>query len=327
MKLWIRFSQFIQKNLIIALPAAMLGGLAFGSLVNPAFLKAWMLPLTFMLVFPMMVGFDLRQLAQKGTVKLQIVAQALNFAVFPFIAYGMGLVIFPDEPALQAGLLLSALLPTSGMTVTWTGLAKGPVPVAVQLVLVGLIAGTVATPFYMKALLGAEISLSLAETLVQMLYVVIVPLFTGALLRVILIRMQGKDRFEKDTKPLFPGLSTVAILLVVFIAIALRARIIVSQPLQLWSTFWPVAVFYLVNFVLVTLVGRRFFERGHAIALVYGTVMRNLSIALALALTFLGEAGGSAALVITWAYVIQVQGAAWYLKLIDKVLVKTRKAA
>ncbi len=325
MKLWLRFSKLIQGKLIIALPLSMLLGLIAGALFDVSFLKSWMLPLTFMLVFPMMVGFDIRALAQKGTLRLQLVAQALNFAFFPFVAFGLGLLVFPGQSALQLGLLLSALLPTSGMTVTWTGLAKGPVPVAVQLVLVGLIAGTVATPFYLDLLLGAEISLSLTETLMQMLYVVFLPLLTGAGLRALLIKMNGKQKFEADIKTAFPGISTLAVLLVVFAAIALRSKYIIGQPSLLWATFYPVAIFYLFNFVVVTLVGRFFFNRDQAIALVYGTVMRNLSIALALVLTFLGEAGGSAALVITWAYIIQVQGAAWYLKIADRVLVRKKQ--
>jgi len=154
------------------------------------------------------------------------------------------------------------------------------------------------------------------------MYVVFLPLAAGALLRFVLLKLKGKEVFEKRIKPVFPGISTLAVLLVVFTAIALRSRFILGQPLLLWTTFWPVALFYGFNFIIVTLIARRWFERGHAIALVYGTVMRNLSIALAMALSFLGEAGGTAALVITWAYIIQVQGAAWYLRIIDIVLVR-----
>jgi predicted Na+-dependent transporter len=62
------------------------------------------------------------------------------------------------------------------------------------------------------------------------------------------------------------------------------------------------------------------FERGDAIALVYGTVMRNLSIALAIAITVFGAKQGSEiALIIAMGYIIQVQSAAWYVKLTDKI--------
>ncbi len=67
-----------------------------------------------------------------------------------------------------------------------------------------------------------------------------------------------------------------------------------------------------LSYVLSTFNGVKFFGRGNGIALVYGTVMRNLSIALAIAINAFGEAGANAALVIAMAYVIQVQSAAWY---------------
>ena len=47
--------------------------------------------------------------------------------------------------------------------------------------------------------------------------------------------------------------------------------------------------------------------------------MRNLSIALAIAINAFGKQGASAALVVAVAYIIQVQSAAWYVKLTDKI--------
>ncbi|PIE44347.1 MAG: arsenite transporter, partial [Gammaproteobacteria bacterium] len=50
----------------------------------------------------------------------------------------------------------------------------------------------------------------------------------------------------------------------------------------------------------------------------YGTVMRNLSIALAIAMTAFGKEGAEIAIIIAMAYIIQVQAAAWYVKFNDK---------
>ena len=78
-------------------------------------------------------------------------------------------------------------------------------------------------------------------------------------------------------------------------------------------------VLYGVNYLISTVVGKALLPRGDAVALVYGTVMRNLSIALAVAINAFGSAGSDAALVISVAYIIQVQSAAWYVRLTDKV--------
>jgi predicted Na+-dependent transporter len=81
----------------------------------------------------------------------------------------------------------------------------------------------------------------------------------------------------------------------------------------------PLVIIYAFNYLLSSLVGKFFLPRGDAIALVYGSVMRNLSIALALAINAFGEEGAGAALVVAIAYIIQVQSAAWYVKLTDKI--------
>ena len=65
--------------------------------------------------------------------------------------------------------------------------------------------------------------------------------------------------------------------------------------------------------------GKYLFNRGEGIALVFGTVMRNLSIALAIAMGVFGKEGSEIALIISLAYIIQVQAAAWYVRLTPRI--------
>lgn len=70
-----------------------------------------------------------------------------------------------------------------------------------------------------------------------------------------------------------------------------------GDPFDLFHshTITPLLILYIFNLGLSTFIGRRFFKRGGGIALVYGTVMKNLAIALA--------------------YIIQIQSFTWYVKL------------
>ncbi len=54
------------------------------------------------------------------------------------------------------------------------------------------------------------------------------------------------------------------------------------------------------------------------LALVFSTAVRNLSITLALLIFLLGEYGGSASLLSSLAFLVQVQGAAWYVMIEEK---------
>lgn len=100
----------------------------------------------------------------------------------------------------------------------------------------------------------------------------------------------------------------------VFVAMSLQANHLLAQPSLLLWIIPPVIVLYTLNFAISTATGYWLLPREDAIALIYGTVMRNLSIALALAMNLFGDIGSDAALVIALAFIIQVQAAAWSVK-------------
>ena len=98
---------------------------------------------------------------------------------------------------------------------------------------------------------------------------------------------------------------------------ALKGPDLLESPSLILRLLVPLLLLYGINYVVSTVIAKKRLNRGDGIALVYGTVMRNLSIALALSMTAFGEAGAQAALLIALAYIIQVQSAAWYVKLSD----------
>jgi ACR3 family arsenite efflux pump ArsB len=309
----------LQKKLIVSIPAAMVLGLLFGYFFETGFLKDLIVPFTFLMVYPMMVTLKVKELLKRSDTKLQLTAQMINFAIIPFLGLAVGLLFFKDNPMVVLGILIASLLPTSGMTISWTGFSKGNVPAAVKMTVIGLILGSVLTPVYIKFLMGTQVSVSLGEIFTQILFIVFLPLAAGALTQFILVRRAGQESFERDIKPKFPMVSTIGVLAIVFISMALKSRNIVGNPAILLYYLLPLIVLYGINFVMSTVVGKLFFAKKDAIALVYGTVMRNLSIALAIAMGVFKEQGTDIALIISIAYIIQVQAAAAYVKLTGKI--------
>ena len=181
--------------------------------------------------------------------------QIINFVLIPIIAYFTGKLFFsggPEKYALWAvGLFLIGVLPTSGMTISWAGFARGNKEAAIKMVIFGLIIGALAAPIYTKVFMGATIEVNMLHMFKQIALFVFVPM----------------------------------------------------------------------------IVGRLFFHRGDAIAMVFGVVMRDLSIALAIAMTAFGKQGFTIALLIALAYIIQIQSAAWYVKLVDTIFGKPMEKA
>ena len=326
--------KWINKNLIIAIPAMMVAGLLFGLAYPAGFLKGLIIPFTFLMVYPMMVNLKIKKVFEGGDFPAQALTQIINFGIIPFLAFGLGIAFFsphPDlpfglsrfftehQPYMALGLLLAGLVPTSGMTISWTGFARGNIAAAVKMTVIGLTIGSIATPFYVEALLGAEIEVNMVAVMRQIVIIVFIPMLAGFLTQQALVKRYGMKAFSESWAPRFPALSTVGVVGIVFIAMALKAKAIAAAPQMLLFILIPLLVIYVINYGLSTLVGKLFLPRGDAIALVYGSVMRNLSIALAIAINAFGPEGSSAALVIAIAYIIQVQSAAWYVKFSDRI--------
>ncbi|BHH82501.1 arsenic resistance protein [Desulforhopalus sp. 52FAK] len=310
----------INKNLVYAIPVMMSAGFLFGVVVNSESvmrLKGLIMPLTILMVYPMMVTLNIKHLKKGLDLPLQATTQCINFAIIPFFAYFLGRLFFADQPYMALGLLLASLLPTSGMTISWTGFAKGNMGAAINMTVIGLTLGSLLTPFYVNGLLGATVRVDIVSVMLQILYIVFLPMAAGFVTRQFFLKKYTLPEFKEKVAPRFPPISTIGVLGIVFVAMALKSKAIMANPGLIVSIFIPLLILYAFNFTLSTIVGRRFFSRGDGIALVYGTVMRNLSIALAIAINAFGVDGANAALVIALAYIIQVQSAAWYVKFTD----------
>ena len=306
----------LSKRLVVLIPVAMLAGLAVGVVADVAGLKALVLPMTMLMVYPMLVNFRPAEALDLRDSKAVGIAMALDFIALPVIAWALAFAFFRNEPGLFVGMVLAGLFPTSGMTISWTGFARGNVAAAVKMTVIGLIAASLLAPVYLLVMAGAVVPVDMAEVARTVVFVVGIPLVAGVLTRTVLVRRYGQQRDKQRIAPVFPGLSTLGVLAIVFLAIALKARMIVADPVLVLRILVPLVVFYALNFLLATVLGKRLLTRGDAIAVVYGTVMRNLSIALGIAMTSFGP---EAALVLAAAYIVQVQSAAWYVKATDTV--------
>jgi arsenite transporter len=315
----------VAKHLVIAIPVTMLLGFMWGNVFDPVGLKALIIPMTLLMVYPMMVNLNIQKMFGFNDMRLQISAQVINFAVIPFVAFGIGKIFFSTQPYYILGFLLAGLLPTSGMTISWTGFAKGNIEAAVKMTVVGLTAGSLLTPVFIKWMLGADIAVNMMDIIRQIALIVFLPMFLGQITRIYLLKRMSLDKFKCRVVPGLSSLSTIGVLGVIFIAMALKAQSIWAHPGAILTVLVPVLILYGSNYCISTFFAQKYFPRKDAVAFVYGTVMRNLSIALAIAMNSFGAHGADAALVICFAYIVQVQSAAWYVKFTDQVFGKSEE--
>jgi ACR3 family arsenite efflux pump ArsB len=156
------------------------------------------------MVFPMMVTLRYRELFTRCAFLTQGLTQGYNLVVIPALGYFLGRLFFADSPYLALGLFLAAVIPTSGMTASWTGFARGNVEVAVKMMIIGLTAGSLLTPLYVKYLLGASASVEVGTVLVKIIQEVFIPMGAGIITRTILMKKLGPGWFKEKAKGIFP---------------------------------------------------------------------------------------------------------------------------
>ncbi|GAW90975.1 arsenic resistance protein [Calderihabitans maritimus] len=303
---------FPVKHLVLVIPAVLTIGFLTGSYFDTSFLKNFILPATFMMIYPTMIGFRLKEAVDLSHNRVVLTSLAVNFLLVPLLAYLLGNTFLLNHPQLFAGLALASLLPTSGMTISWTMLNRGNVPAAVKITVLGLLLGSLLAPWYLLFMVGKYVPVDIWKTFQIIAALIFLPLVLGNITYRFLMKRYPPAVFKKDIKPLLPGISVCFMLFIVFSSMSMKAKKIFSQPDLLLQSVVVIVLFYLGVFIISTIWGRIFLDRENSITLVYSTAMRNLSSCLGLALaTF----GAEAALLITLAFIVQVQAAAWYGKL------------
>jgi ACR3 family arsenite efflux pump ArsB len=305
----------IKGNLIYVVVGSLAAGLAFGQVAGPGIkglMKAAVVPILFVMIYPMMINIDLREVinvrGHAGPVGLSLL---VNFALTPLLALAVSRAFFGGSVDYAVGLYFIALIPTSGMTAAWTGLADGDLEAALVAMAVNLLAAVAILPAYLSVLVPASVGFDPTALYRQLAQVVVVPMVAGNLTRRILLRRYGRDGFKR-LKPTFGGLSSLGVMLIVFVAMTMRSSQILADPVASASTVVPLVVFYAVILGVGTVLGRLLLNPAREVALVYATSMRNLSIALAIVVAA-DAVPPAAVLPIALAYVIQPPLGAVYM--------------
>lgn len=304
------------KNLVIAIPIVLVLGFLTGLWADTTFLKDYILVMTFLMIYPTMIGFRIREAFDLSYMRTVLLSLLVNFLLIPGFAYLAGRLLLQQSPEMFVGLVMISLFPTSAMTISWTMLNRGNVAAAIKITSLSLLLGSFLAPWYLYVMVGRLVAVNVVQTFITILLVVVLPMIAGAVTYRLLMGRFTPEQYNARIKPLFPAISVWFLMFLIFASISMKARSMMTNPGFLLHGALILAGFYAFNFLLSTLIARYTLPAGDGFALLYGTVMRNLSVALGIAVSAFGA---ETALVVTLAFIIQVQGAAWYGKLAPRL--------
>lgn len=306
----------VKQNLLVIVIASLAVGLLVGQFIGPGVrghLQLLVIPVLFVMVFPMMINIDLTRVVRASKhVRPVGLSLLVNFVIAPVIAVGLAQLFFDGSAGYAFGLYMIALIPTSGMTAAWTGLAGGDLEAALVALAINLLVAVLVLPLYLSVLVGGTEIFDPMALYRQLAIVVVVPMIAGNLTRRYLL-LRYDQRGFRSMKPIFGGISSVGVMLIVFIATAMQSDEILGDIITSVSTVIPLVVFYALILVVGALLGRYLLRTDQSIALIYATSMRNLSIALAIVVAA-DAIPSEAVLPIALGYVVQPPLGALYMR-------------
>ena len=146
-----------------------------------------------------------------------IIGCLAQFTIMPLLAWGLATVFQLDE-ALALGVVLVGCCPGGTASNVITYLAKGDLALSVGMTGVSTLLAPLLTPLLTWALAGKTVDVDVAGMLLSILWVVILPIVVGLIVKWIW------PMFTEKATDFLPAISTIAIALIVAIVIAANAN-------------------------------------------------------------------------------------------------------
>ncbi len=311
----------------------MFGGFAFSSIIC--------LFAALVMIYPSLVPlqFDKLKYAHKN-VGIISFSLFLNFIIAPLIAFIVGYIFLGDNIPMWIGLMLISFLPGGGMATTWALKSKADMPTVVGIIFANLMAAVFIVPaalsFMLQKLpkiekivengscavdnatkgtlscLSGSGDISPMKIIVPIIFIVVFPLVLAYFTQRILIKNKGVIYFER-IKPMFIKISNLGLVAVLAILMGLKSNeVIFIHPEMIFSSLLPLIIFYFVQLALGLFI-YKFYPNEKGRALVWGTYLRYITLALGLATSLIYQDGSLSVIIIIiiLAYFIQIPSSFW----------------
>lgn len=255
--------------------------------------------LIWIMIYPMMLKIDFKSIKNVGKHPAGIIiSSAASWLIKPFLMFGLATLFFqvifssilPADLAQDfvTGAVLLGTAPCTAMVFVWSTLTKGdPAHTLVQVSVNDLIILVLYVPI-VKILLGVNnVRLPLGILVFSVILFVVIPLASGFLSRVMIIKKKGEEYFNKKFVAKFEGVTTVGLLLTLVIIFSFQGDILIERPLYVLLIAVPLVLQNVISANLTYFVSR-IAKLPHNIAapasLIAASDFFELSVAVAIAL-------------------------------------------
>ncbi|WNR44012.1 bile acid:sodium symporter family protein [Paenibacillus roseipurpureus] len=271
----------LEKIMPLITPLSVLIGVLLGShLSGFTFLSPWLFAF---MTFAGSISSSFKEFVKVVVQPLPLITTLLILHVgMPFIALGLGHVVYGHEPLTITGLILAAAIPTGITSFVWVAIYRGNNVLTLSIILMDTILSPFVVPYTLSLLVGTKVQLDTFAMMKGLFFMIVVPSLIGMGLNQWTrgaIKEQWSGRFGPFSK-IFMG-----------IVVAINSSVIAPYLRDFNAKLVGLAGFVLVlaslGYMLGWLVARLLrWEQDVVVALTFNSGMRNISAGAVLAVAY-----------------------------------------